>query len=57
VTGFCEHSNEPSGSIKVGTFLAQLMDFQTGLDSMESALICRPASCSVLMLKSTTKYR
>jgi hypothetical protein len=24
VTGFCEHGNEPNGSIKVGGFLDQL---------------------------------
>jgi hypothetical protein len=24
----CEHSNEPSGSVKVGEFLEQLSDYQ-----------------------------
>jgi len=27
VTDFCEHVNEPLGSIKVGEFLAQLSDY------------------------------
>jgi len=28
VAGFCEHGNEPSGSIKSGKFLDQLSDCQ-----------------------------
>jgi hypothetical protein len=28
VVGSCEHGNEPSGSIKGGTFLYQLSDYQ-----------------------------
>jgi hypothetical protein len=38
VAGFCEHGDEPSGSIECGEFrdwLSVLLSFQEGLCSME----------------------
>jgi hypothetical protein len=44
VTGFCEHGNEPSGSIKDGEFLDLLSDHQL-LKDCSTALIMFVKSC------------